>query len=141
MEPWQLNVITNVEILTFQSSTISFSTLIYRHCLQVFTYRSWFDIREPTITIRIFYIDLSRYNVKRKLRNQGFIETRLRSTLKKCFYHRLTLPYRVSVTTMANDICRPWFCVTSTFYSLKPDWASVLIEVHVVLSFVSPYFM
>jgi len=30
-------------------------------------------------------------------------------TLKKLFgrYHNLTLPYRVSVTTMANDICRP----------------------------------
>jgi len=25
-------------------------------------------------------------------------------------YHRLTLPYRVSVTAMANDICRPWYC-------------------------------
>jgi len=47
------------------------------------------------------------------------IETRLRSTLKKCFgrYHHLALPYRVSVTTMTNDICRrsnccheyPWF--------------------------------
>jgi len=28
----------------------------------------------------------------------------MRSTLKI-----LTLPYRVSVTTMANDICRPWY--------------------------------
>jgi len=25
-------------------------------------------------------------------------------------YHHLTLPYRVSVTVMANDICRPWYC-------------------------------
>jgi len=34
------------------------------------------------------------------------------STLKKFFGrdHHLTLPYRVSVTTMANDICRPWYC-------------------------------
>jgi len=48
----------------------------------------------------------------RKLLNQCFIETRMRSILKKCFgrYHHLTLPYRVSVTTMANDICRPWYC-------------------------------
>jgi len=45
----------------------------------------------------------------RKLLNQGFIETRLRTTLKKYFgrYHHLILPYRVSVTTMANDICGP----------------------------------
>jgi len=45
----------------------------------------------------------------RKLLNQGFIETRLRSIFEKFFgrYHHLTLPYRVSVTTMANDICRP----------------------------------
>jgi len=45
----------------------------------------------------------------RKLLNQGFIETRLRSTLKKLFgrYHHLTLSYRVSVTTMDNDICMP----------------------------------
>jgi len=48
----------------------------------------------------------------RKLPNQGFIETRLRSILKKLFgrYHHLTLPYRVSVTTMANDIFRTWYC-------------------------------
>jgi len=48
----------------------------------------------------------------KKLLSQGFIETRRTSTLKKCFgrYHNLTLPYRVSVTTMANDICRPWYC-------------------------------
>jgi len=41
--------------------------------------------------------------------SQGFIETILRATLKKVFgrYHHLTFPYRVSVTTMANDICRP----------------------------------
>jgi len=25
-------------------------------------------------------------------------------------YHHLTLPYRVSMATMANDICRPWYC-------------------------------
>jgi len=45
----------------------------------------------------------------KKLLSRVFIETRLISTLKKFFsrYHHLTLPYRVSVTTMANDICRP----------------------------------
>jgi len=38
-----------------------------------------------------------------------FLETRLISTLQNIFgrYHHLTLPYRVSVTTMANYICRP----------------------------------
>jgi len=48
----------------------------------------------------------------RKLLSQGFIETRLRSSLKKCFgrYQHLTLSYRVSVTTMANDICKPCYC-------------------------------
>jgi len=50
----------------------------------------------------------------RKLLNQGFIETWLRSTctLTKCFgcYHHLTLLYRVSVITMANDICTPCYC-------------------------------
>jgi len=48
----------------------------------------------------------------RKLLSQGFIETRLRSTLKKCLglYHHLTLPYRVSMTTMANDNSRPRYC-------------------------------
>jgi len=36
---------------------------------------------------------------------QDVIETRLRSTLKKCFgrYH-FTFPYRISVTIIANDI-------------------------------------
>jgi len=36
----------------------------------------------------------------------------LRSALKQFFgrYHHLTLPYRVLVTTMANDICMPWYC-------------------------------
>jgi len=48
----------------------------------------------------------------RKLLNQGIIETRLRSILKTIFgrYHHLTLPYRVSVTAMANGICKPWYC-------------------------------
>jgi len=47
-----------------------------------------------------------------KLLSQGFIETTFRSTLKKFFgrYHHLTLPYLVPVTTMANNICRPWYC-------------------------------
>jgi len=45
-----------------------------------------------------------------KLLSQGFIETRLRSTLTKFFgrYYHFALPYRVSVTTMAKDICNPW---------------------------------
>jgi len=48
----------------------------------------------------------------RKLLSQGFIKTRLRSILKTFFgrYHHLTLPYRVSVTNIANNICRPWYC-------------------------------
>jgi len=48
----------------------------------------------------------------KKLLSQGFLETRLKSTLKKFFgrYHHLTLLYRLSVTTMANYICRPWYC-------------------------------
>jgi len=48
----------------------------------------------------------------RKLLNQGFIETRLRSILKKLYFrhHHLTLPYRVSVITMVNDTRRPWYC-------------------------------
>jgi len=57
------------------------------------------------------YRDLLHRSVllKGKLLNQGSIETRLRSILKKFFgrYHHLTFPYRLSVTTMANDICRP----------------------------------
>jgi len=45
----------------------------------------------------------------RKLLSQGLIETRLISTLKKFFgrNHHFTLPYRFTVTTMANDIFRP----------------------------------
>jgi len=45
----------------------------------------------------------------RKLLNQGFIKTRLRSILKKVYFrhHHLTLPYRIPVITIANDICRP----------------------------------
>jgi len=45
----------------------------------------------------------------RKLFSESFIETRLRLTLKTFFgrYHHLSLSYRVSVTIMANDICRP----------------------------------
>jgi len=41
----------------------------------------------------------------KKLLSKGFIETRLRST-----QHNLTLPYRVSMTTMANDISKAWYC-------------------------------
>jgi len=48
-------------------------------------------------------------------------ETRLRSTLKKLYWslpyiHNLTLPYRVSVTTIANDICMPWYFVVMVFF-------------------------
>jgi len=54
-------------------------------------------------------LQYTKYQLTKKLLSQGFIETRLISTLEKLFgrYHHLTLPYRVSVTTMANDICRP----------------------------------
>jgi len=59
MEPWQPNFMTKVTILTFLSSTIPFSTVTSRHLLHmVFTYLGWFDIQEPVILIRIFYIDL-----------------------------------------------------------------------------------
>jgi len=60
----------------------------------------------------------------RKLLSQVFIGTRLRSTIKKCFssYHHLTLPCRVSVTTMANAICRPWYCCHEYFSFLDTTW-------------------
>jgi len=29
---------------------------------------------------------------------------------KDTYCHHLTLPCRVSVTTMADDICGPWYC-------------------------------
>jgi len=47
-----------------------------------------------------------------RLLNQGFIETRLKSILKKFFgrCHHLTLPCRVSVATVASGICGPWYC-------------------------------
>jgi len=101
----------------------------------------------------------------RKLRNQGFIETRLRSTLKMDFgrYRNLTLPYRVSATIyacMASEICMLCYCCHVCFNSLIRHWGWVLhaeqemlirpehlisplvfIEVDVVLSFVSHYFM
>jgi len=54
----------------------------------------------------------------RKLLSQGFIETRLMSTHKKFFYHHLTLPYRVSVTTMAMPSVGHGSVVMSTFHSL-----------------------
>jgi len=55
--PWQPNFMM---ILSFLSSTIPFAIVTSRHLLHmVFTCRSWFDIREPLILIRIFYIDLS----------------------------------------------------------------------------------
>jgi len=44
----QPNFTINVTILTFQSSTITFSTVTSRHHLHMaFTCCSWFDIREP----------------------------------------------------------------------------------------------
>jgi len=51
---------------------------------------------------------------------QGFIETRLRSIFKKFVgrYHHLTLPYRISVTTMADDMIGHDIVVNSTFDSL-----------------------
>jgi len=60
----------------------------------------------------------------------------------------LNSAYRVSVTTMANDIFRPWYCCQEyvsfiDMLTLPEHLVSplVFIEVHVVLSFVSPYFM
>jgi len=42
--------------------------------------------------------------LSKRLLNQGFIETRQISILNKFFgrYHHLTLPYRVSVTTLTS---------------------------------------
>jgi len=50
------------------------------------------------------YVDYMYMDVLSKLLNQVFIETRLSSTLKKCFcrYHHLTLPL-----IDHNDICMP----------------------------------
>jgi len=85
----------------------------------------------------------------------------------KCFgrYHHSTIPYRISVTTLTNDICMTWYCCYEYFHSLIRHRGSpiswpvshaeqemlilqdhlisplVFIEVHVVLSFVSLYFM
>jgi len=57
---WQPNFMINVTILTFLSSIIPFSTVTsYQLLHMVFTCRKWFDIREPVILIRNFYIDLS----------------------------------------------------------------------------------
>jgi len=61
------------------------------------------------------YQDFLQRSVLLTRKHHGFIETRLRSTLNYYFffggrYYHLTLPYRFSVTTMANDICRPWYC-------------------------------
>jgi len=49
-------------------------------------------------------------------RNQSFIETRLRSTLKTFFgrYHHLTLSY----LNMADYICMPWYCCHEYFVFL-----------------------
>jgi len=53
-------ILINVAILTFLLSTIPFSTKTSRYPLHMmFTCRSWYDIREPVILIRILYIDLS----------------------------------------------------------------------------------
>jgi len=68
------------------------------------------------------YQDFLRRSVllTRKLLNQGFIETRIWSILKKFFrrYHHLTLPYRLSVTTMADDTLDHDIFVMSTFHLL-----------------------
>jgi len=101
----------------------------------------------------------------RNLLSQGFIKNKLRSTLKMFFgrYHHLTLPNRISVTTMANDICRPWYWwhnfVSFLDTTLRKSWRvlhveqemltlpehlvspMVFIEVHVILSFESLYLM
>jgi len=89
----------------------------------------------------------------------------LKSTLKTFVgrYHHLTLTYRVSLTTVANDIWMPWYCYHEyfSFYytTLETSWRVshaeqemltfpeyhisplVFIEVYVVLSFVSSYIM
>jgi len=56
----------------------------------------------------------------RKLLNQGYIETKLRSTIKIVLgrYNHLALPYRVSVNNMTNDICMPLYCHEYCFQSL-----------------------
>jgi len=103
MEPWKQDFMTNVTILTFLSSTIPFldsntpSSPAYGVYMSQFirfsrTCNSYQDFLHPSVLLT------------RKRLSQGFIETRMRSTLKI-----LTLTYRVSVTTMANDICRPWY--------------------------------
>jgi len=42
-------------------------------------------------------------------------------TIKRS-YHHLTLPYRVSLTTMANDIYRPWYCCHEYVSFLDTTW-------------------
>jgi len=156
MEPWQPNIMINVTSLTFLSSTISFSTVTSRHLLHmVFTCRysrtcnSSQDFLHQSVLLT------------RKLLSQSFIETRLRSTLKKFFvrYYHLTLPYSVSVTTMTNVICKAIICLSwvrviplydigdimmdaacgaeNVYHSGTPDFTPGF---H-VLSFVSPYCM
>jgi len=148
IQPWQPNFMINVTILTFLSSTISFSKVTSRHLLHtVFTCHrtcnSYQDFLHRSVLLT------------RKLLNHGFIETRLRSTRKKFFgrYHHLTLPYHASVTTMANDICRPWYCCHKyvmtgaargagiAYPSGAPDFTSGFYRGWCCPVIVSPYFM
>jgi len=60
MEPWQPNIYDNRDDFNFPIVKYPFLDSNIRHILpMVFTCRSWFDIREPVIFIKIFYIDLS----------------------------------------------------------------------------------
>jgi len=120
MEPWQPKRITDVTILTLLSSTIPFAKVTSHHLLHmVFTCRNWFDIRQRTCNS---YKDFLHRSVllTRKLLSQGFIETRLRSTLKRflvdtIIWHSLIVsqwpPWLMRY--VGHDIV-----VMSTFYSL-----------------------
>jgi len=60
------------------------------------------------------------------LKTEKTKRTRLISTLKKFFgrCHRLTLPFRVSVTAVADDICGPWCCCRGCVSFLDATWGT-----------------
>jgi len=115
----------NVTILTFLSSIIPFSIVTSRHSPAYGVYMSQLIRYSRTCNS---YHDFQHRSIllTRKLLNQGFIETRLRSTLKTFFFFFWSLPSFDTPLKLFASQWPPWLMtsvghdivVISTFHSL-----------------------
>jgi hypothetical protein len=86
MGDWQLHYMTNVMILTLQSSTFLFYVVSYLlHLFMVCISPSWFDMQEHVLRMRTF--SKRGKQLTKKLMLQGYYKSRLKTSFCK-FYGR-----------------------------------------------------